>query len=241
MIRSLARLTAAALIIVAAAVFAIGVSFERHSEAADAAEQPLATSSPTNQVPTTSVAPTSSSTAPTTHQSDQDGGGDADHDGGSDEDHHAVATTARATTAAPATTVTPGAVAAQGDGDADGGQDQDTSAGQAAEAVEHSELVFGVNLESTPWVTAAVVVSVLLAAAMLTLGMPWLAGVIALAMLAFAALDIREIVHQLGESRLDLVAVAILVALLHVLAAVTAGHVARTAHIQRDGTPANVA
>jgi cobalamin biosynthesis Mg chelatase CobN len=232
-VRSLARLTAALLIVASAAAFAIGVAMERQSEAAEhAAEQPPATAS---QVPSTPT-PTSTTSPTTTRRPD------------SDADRQAATTAPAAaapTTGAP-TTTNPAAAAGQADSDADGGHDQDADGGHeaggegspAAEAAEHSELVFGLNLESTPLVVAAVVVSVLLAVAILTLGMPWVAGVIAVVMLAFAALDIREIVHQLGESRLELAAMAILVALLHVLAAVAAGYVARIAYRYRNGATA---
>lgn len=261
MIRSLARLTAAGLIVLATAAFAIGVSLERHSEAAEhAVQEPPAASNPTSQVRPTSLTPVPTSAATSTaspsptsttpdtdqrsdHDADHGGDGDADHGGDSDQDHPAATTTT--TTGAATTTLTPGAAAGQGAGDADGTHDQDADgghedgSGQAVEAAKHSELVFGLNLESTPLVTAAVVVSLLFAAAILTLGMPWLAGVIAVAMLAFAALDVREIVHQLGESRLELAAVAIVAALLHALAAIAAAHVARTRHLRGGGATGN--
>lgn len=62
---------------------------------------------------------------------------------------------------------------------------------------------------------------------------------IAAAMLAFAALDIREIFHQLGRSRRDLAATAIVVALLHILAALPAARVARSGPAHRHSTTAN--
>jgi hypothetical protein len=153
-IRSVARLTAAVLILASAAAFAIGVAVEHHSEGAE---------------------------------------------------HAAVTATAGT--------------------DPDGGHE---GADQSRPA-EHSELLFGVNPESTGLVVTAVVVSVLFAAAILTIGTPWLAGLIAVLMLAFAALDVREILHQFGESHLGLALLAILVAVLHVLAAAMAVRVTRTA------------
>ena len=56
--------------------------------------------------------------------------------------------------------------------------------------------------------------------ARLTTGLPLPA--VALIMLAFAALDIRELSHQLHESRPGLAALAATVALLHLAAAATA-------------------
>ena len=68
----------------------------------------------------------------------------------------------------------------------------------------------------------AVVLSLLLAALILTVGSPLLAAGVAVAMLAFTALDIRELTHQLHESRPGLAALAATVALLHLLAAAAA-------------------
>lgn len=148
MIRSLARVAAAGLIIAAAAAFAIGAALERQSEAA--------------------VPPP-----------------------------------------APSTSV-------------------------AGSATEHSSArVFGINLESTGPVTATAVVSVLLAVAILTVDAPWLAVVIAVAMVAFAALDVREILHQLHAANLELAAIAVVAGLLHFLAALAAGQVVRARHDSR--------
>ena len=49
-------------------------------------------------------------------------------------------------------------------------------------------------------------------------------------MLTFAALDIRELTHQIHESRPGLAALAAAVALLHLLAAATALLAWRTTH-----------
>ena len=55
----------------------------------------------------------------------------------------------------------------------------------------------------------------------------WLLVVTAFAMAAFAVLDLREVIHQLGESDAGLASVAGAVATLHVAAAVTAVIVSR--------------
>lgn len=84
---------------------------------------------------------------------------------------------------------------------------------------EHSsETLLGVNPEATGLVVIAVAVSLVLAALILTVRSPLLAAVVALVMLAFTALDIREVTHQLNESRSGLAALAATVALLHLLA-----------------------
>lgn len=91
--------------------------------------------------------------------------------------------------------------------------------GPATHATEqNSEDLLGINPEATALVVTAVVVSLLLAALILTVGSPLAAAGVTLAMLAFTALDIREVTHQLHESRSGLAALAAAVALLHLLA-----------------------
>jgi len=68
----------------------------------------------------------------------------------------------------------------------------------------------------------AVVVSLGLAAQILTVGSPLVAAGVALAMLAFTALDIRELAHQMHQARPGLAALAATVAVLHPLAAAAA-------------------
>jgi hypothetical protein len=96
---------------------------------------------------------------------------------------------------------------------------------------EHSsEDLLGINPEATGLVVIAVAVSALLAALMLTVGSPLLAAVVALVMLAFAALDIREVTHQLTESHSGLAALAATVALLHLAAGAGALLTTRGSH-----------
>lgn len=96
----------------------------------------------------------------------------------------------------------------------------ESSATHAAE--QGSEDLLGINPEATGLVVIAVVVSLLLAGLVLTVRSPLLAAGVALAMLAFTALDIRELTHQLHESRPGLAALAATVAVLHLLAAAAA-------------------
>src|SRR6266568_3124239 len=71
----------------------------------------------------------------------------------------------------------------------------------ATHTAEHSsETLLGINPEAAGLVVIAVAVSLVLAALILTVRSPLVAAGIALAMLAFAALDIREVTHQLTES-----------------------------------------
>jgi hypothetical protein len=63
---------------------------------------------------------------------------------------------------------------------------------------------------------------------------PWVLGVVAVAMVAFGALDVREVIHQANESRTGLAVLAGLVAALHLAAALLA---ARAALNARDSGP----
>jgi hypothetical protein len=133
------------------------------------------------------------------------------------------------------------------DNGSDSGHEQGGHEGSTHEestVPQHAERLFGINLESTALIAAVIVVSILLAAAVLTIAVPWLAWVIAAVMLAFTALDVREIIFQVTESRGGLAAVAGVVALLHLLAAFAAARVARSGPVQsgpvrRTGTTAN--
>ena len=109
----------------------------------------------------------------------------------------------------------------------------ESSATRAAE--QSSENLLGVNPEATGLVVIAVVVSLLAAVLILTVGSPLLAAIVALAMLAFTVLDIREVIHQLHESRPGLAALAATVALLHLLAGAAAFLATRGARSQPGG------
>jgi hypothetical protein len=98
----------------------------------------------------------------------------------------------------------------------------------SGETSSNGEQVLGVDLESTPLIVLGVLAGLGLAA-LTTSRFGALRGVllaVALAALAWAALDIRELVHQLDESRTGIAIVAALVAVLHVAAAAVAGRLA---------------
>lgn len=86
-----------------------------------------------------------------------------------------------------------------------------------------SETLLGINPESIPLLIVAIVVSLGLSAAVwLRPDLTIVLIVVAVAMLAFAALDIREVVHQLDASRDGLAVLAAFIAVLHAAAAVLA-------------------
>lgn len=102
---------------------------------------------------------------------------------------------------------------------------EEASADEAggAEAAEEEEALLGIDTESTGLIVLAGVASLLLAAAVwLYPGVGWLLGLVAVAMLVFAALDIREAVAQVDESKAAAAILAAIVALLHLGAGIWA-------------------
>ena len=102
-----------------------------------------------------------------------------------------------------------------------------------AHSQEEEEELFGIDLESTPLVVLAVVASLALAAAA-WLRPRWALLLVAVgaAMLVFAALDVREVLHQIDENSTGLAVLAGLVALLHLTAALVAADMARGAPLR---------
>jgi hypothetical protein len=95
-------------------------------------------------------------------------------------------------------------------------------AGGETAALAHgktTEKLLGVDPESRGLVILAVVVSLLLALAVLRRPDDILLVAVGLIMLAFAALDVREVVHQADENRTGLAVLAGFVAVLHLTAA----------------------
>jgi hypothetical protein len=88
---------------------------------------------------------------------------------------------------------------------------------------ESSEDILGIDPEATGLVVAAIAVGVLLALAVWFLD----SGLVLLAVvgfgLVFAVFDVREVVHQLDESHAGLVAIAAVLAVLHLGIAALAG------------------
>lgn len=102
---------------------------------------------------------------------------------------------------------------------------------EATEASEHNEgaglsgtgeKILGVNLESTPMVVLAVVLSLALAAATWRSDRKWILLLTAMFATAFAALDVAELSHQIKESAATIAVVAGIIAILHAAAALLA-------------------
>ena len=93
---------------------------------------------------------------------------------------------------------------------------------ERSEASETGEELFGVNLESTPLVVLAVIISVALAAATWRIDHKLILLVTALFAAAFAVLDVAEFSHQIRESASTIAALAAIIAVLHAAAALLA-------------------
>ena len=110
----------------------------------------------------------------------------------------------------------------------------------AGETSSEDERLLGIDLESAPLVVLAVLAGLGLAALTAT-RFGRLRGfllAVALVALVWAALDVREVLHQLDESRTGIAVVAIVVAVLHLAAALLAGAMAMRARQLGDGSPA---
>ena len=122
-----------------------------------------------------------------------------------------------------------------------------SSAGEAGHAetpagdtdTETNEAVLGVNIESTPLVMLAAIFGLgLVALAATRFGRrPAVLLAVAVIALAWAALDVREVVHQLDESHAGIAVVAIVVAVLHLAAALLAGTMGMRARQLDGGSP----
>ncbi len=118
------------------------------------------------------------------------------------------------------------------DGEAGEAREAESEGGDAepasGEASSEDERVLGIDLESTPLVVLAVLAGLGLAALTAT-RFGRLRGfllAVVLVMLAWAALDLREVLHQLDESRTGVALVAMMVAVLHLAAAAVSGRLA---------------
>jgi hypothetical protein len=119
--------------------------------------------------------------------------------------------------------------------DSEGGASEATASGEAGHVesgTDHAETerLLGVDVESAPLVVLAVIAGLALAALGggpigLTRGFLLTGVVIGL---AWAALDIREVVHQLDEARtgVAVIAIAVAVAALHLMVAAISGRLA---------------
>jgi Flp pilus assembly protein TadB len=101
--------------------------------------------------------------------------------------------------------------------------------GESASEADEDERLLGIDLESTPLVVLAVLAGLGLAVLAATRVGQLRAFLLAVAVIAlvWAVLDIREVAHQLDESRTGIALMAIAVAVLHLATAVISGRLGR--------------
>jgi hypothetical protein len=136
---------------------------------------------------------------------------------GSKSDHHETAATS-----APAGEATGEGGEAGGAGE--GAHNQaEAGASKTAETSAEELRPLGIDVEAWPFVALAAVASLAFAAAaaLRPQSVPLLT-LLAVALLAFAVLDVREVAHQLDENKTDLAVLAGAAALLHLAAAAVA-------------------
>lgn len=113
----------------------------------------------------------------------------------------------------------------------------DAAEGSSTTPVEqHKELrPLGVDIEAIPFIVLAALGSLALAAGA-WLRPRWIAllAVLVVAMVVFAALDVREVFHQSDEAKTGLEVLAGAIAALHLAAAAVAGRMAQTARAATD-------
>jgi hypothetical protein len=234
------------LIIVATAAFVVGTTIERHdrdheSDKTHKAEGATATQVKHQTTPSAQTRPTTSSRgepSKRTRTATTD-----EHAGESAEQRRAEGLPAETTTeAVPRSSANAGASSA-GHLEGTGGESAAEHAAEGAGAETHAELMpLGVDIEAVPFVVLAVLASFGLAAAAWSRPRSVLLLVaVAGAMLAFAALDVREVFHQNDEAQTGLAVFAGAVAALHLAAALVAGLMALQATSQRPGAPAPLA
>lgn len=93
---------------------------------------------------------------------------------------------------------------------------------ERAEASETGEQIFGLNLESTPLVVLAVIISLALAAATWRTDHKLILLVTGLFAAGFAVLDVAEFSHQIKQSAATIAVIAAIIAVLHAAAALLA-------------------
>lgn len=124
------------------------------------------------------------------------------------------------------TTAEQGGEAEEGQAGEEGEEGEAVEEGEDAhsesEEGEESETVLGIDVESTPMIVAAVAASILLALATLFVRSRAVLVLVAVFALVFAAGDLRELLHQLDESRTSIAVIAGVLIALHLATAVLA-------------------
>lgn len=182
------RLVVTVVLVVSAALFAIGVGIERHAKHREGTAEPHAAFGDGLRFATEHAGETGGETA-SEHRHAEEPAQTKPSGGWQEEPGHREI------------------------GPESGSTHGESSAQRAHE--KNSERIFGVDIESTGLVVAAVAVSLIFAVAL------WLSGSVAVPFalagfaLVAAVFDVRELFHQIDESRTNLTVIAAVVAALH--------------------------
>lgn len=187
------RATLVGLMVVATVGFVIGTSIERHNAHHESAAQLKAESAAVQTATETASATTTESSGESAATHTAEAGGEK--------------------AASPTPTTTTATTESAGESPAA----HAAESGAAHSAEQHKELrPFGVNVEAVPFSALAVLASLALAALGWTRPR-WLPGLvlIAVSMVVFGVLDVREAFHQSDENQTGLVILAAAIAVLH--------------------------
>jgi hypothetical protein len=215
------RVVLVALIVISTVAFVVGTALERNSKHIESAAT-LKAEGKTSQAPESAAHRKAERPAPKTTTKPS-----------ATKDAHAGESAAhRAAEGLPPETSTTSAKTKT----AHGGESAALRKAERPHTDTHAELKpLGIDIEAAPFVALAAAASLLLAlGAWLRPRWLLLLVTIAGAMLVFAALDVREVFHQIDESRTGLAVLAGFVGLLHLGAAAAAGVMGREAR----GAPA---
>ena len=106
--------------------------------------------------------------------------------------------------------------------------------GSAAASSETKEKLFGIETESTGLVIAVVLLSLILSAGLLVIRSPLILIAAVVVVLGATAFDVRELAHQIDESRNGVAVLAALTGVLHVAVAAVAAVVLFVERPKRD-------
>jgi hypothetical protein len=219
------RLLLTALLVVSAALFAIGVAIERDSHPAEGSEAHAAVGPSVLLV-----------AAADEHAGESAAQREAEEREAAEKRETTEASEEEHGERSPSKSESGEAAEGREGGHEEGGSGSSERAGGESAAHRENEAngerIFGIDTESTGLVVAAVVVSLALAIAL------WLSEsvVVPLALAAFALLaavfDVRESFHQIDESRTNLTVIAAVVAALHLAAVAGALLLARRSRVE---------
>jgi hypothetical protein len=222
------RRVLAVTLLASAALFAVGTQIERHTETtAEATRSPaelghdvtLANEGATTKLGESGRADSGKHGSARARGTATEGANTADTDERASSTGSAEAATAGATSALGEA----GNTTRVGDAATTGGSSSAQTPAQRHAEVDSEAQLFGINPEAVGLVIAAVLGSVVLAGLVWARRIPVVLLAAVAFGLVFAGFDVREVLHQIDESRTSLIAIASVLVALHLLVAALAG------------------